>query len=286
MMNVAAGGISNPHWVDNAARWDAPAPAGAPNFDAEVRGTAARPIDLDLARLAADVYKTHDSAPPGWRRLDAVDLAAAGIAPEQLEDPATGLRAAIYQDADGRTVLAYAGSNDLPDWLNNLAQGVGLDAAQYRQAIALAKDAKLAFGEQLVITGHSLGGGLAAAAALATGSAAVTFNAAGVSNDTFRRMGLEPEAARRLAAEGQVRRYAVAGEILTEAQQDVPLLKHLMPDAPGHAIELPAPRADDFGGIDLRRRIELGLQAVARPVVLHLMDAVLQSLQQTRPWLH
>jgi len=117
------------------------------------------PSDLDLARLAADAYKTHDSAPPGWRRRDAVDLAAAGIAPEQLEDPATGLRAAIYQDAEGRTVLAYAGSNDLPDWLNKLAQGVGLDAAQYRQAIALAKDAKLAFGDQLAHPRARAGGG-------------------------------------------------------------------------------------------------------------------------------
>jgi hypothetical protein len=286
-MDLAIGSAGGPRWTPAFDTTAAPA-APAPDFDAEVRGIAAKPIDLELARLAQDVYQVHDGAPPGWHRLSAAELAAAGIDPAQMEDKTTGLRAALYQDGEGRTVLAYVGSNDIPDWLNNLAQGVGLDAAQYRQAVALAKDAKLAFGDRLAITGHSLGGGLAAAGSIATGSAAVTFNAAGVSDETFRRIGLDPDAARQVAAAGQVRRYAVDGEILTEMQQHVPLVKSLMPDAPGHEIDLPAPPLhDDFGGgIDLRHRIGLGLQWAARPVTLHLMDAVLQSLQGTRPWLH
>ena len=40
----------------------------------------------------------------------------------QLEDRTTGFRAAVYTDGGGHYTLAFAGSNDIPDWLNNLGQ--------------------------------------------------------------------------------------------------------------------------------------------------------------------
>lgn len=266
--------------------------APSTSFDAQVRGTGAKPIDGEMARIAADVYNPASRGIDGWARLGPADLQAAGIAPQALEDRTTGLRAAVYTDGEGRYTLAFAGSNDVPDWLNNLAQGVGLDAAQYNQAIALAKDAKLAFGDGLAITGHSLGGGLAAAAALATDSPAVTFNAAGVSNDTLRGAGLDPAAARAAAADGQIRRYAVNGEILTGVQEGVPPLRATLPDAPGRRIELQAPPLerprnswiDWLDGVAARREIVYGLQLAARPVTLHGMGSVLQALDHDRPW--
>lgn len=266
-----------------AAATGTPPPA---SFDAQVRGQAPSPWDTDLARIAQDVYQAHSTGIDGWQRLSNSALLQAGIAPDSLEDGSTGFRAGLYENDQGGVTLAFAGSNDLPDWLNNLEQGVGLDAAQYGQAVALAHDAKLAFGDNLVITGHSLGGGLASAAALATGSAAVTFNAAGLSDATMRRLGLDPAQARSVADEGQVRRYAVDGEILTSMQESVPLVRREMPDAVGHKIRLAAPPpalpsstlADWLVGIPLKHQIDLGLQAVARPVQLHLMDAVLQSM--------
>ncbi|MED5622338.1 hypothetical protein [Ideonella sp. BN130291] len=277
-----------------AANWHDEPAAASVSFDSQVRGTQSQAIDLDFAHMAQDVYLTGSTGVQGWSRLDDTALSAAGISPDQLEDKTTGFRAAMYTDGDGHYTLAFAGSNDIPDWLNNLGQGLGLDAAQYNQAIALAKDAKLAFGDELAITGHSLGGGLAAAAALATGSPAVTFNAAGVNDNTLRRVGLDPAAAKAVADQGQIRRYAVHGEILTGAQEGVPLLKAAMPDAPGHKIELSAPPLekpvnhwyDWLDGVALKHQVELGLKLAARPVTLHLMDAVLQSLNTDRPWLH
>jgi hypothetical protein len=270
----------------------APPAAGETSFDAQVRGRGAKAIDVELARIAADVYQPASRGIDGWSRLGPADLQAAGIAPEALEDRTTGLRAAIYTDGEGRYALAFAGSNDIPDWLNNLAQGVGLDAAQYNQAIALAKDAKLAFGGELAITGHSLGGGLAAAAALATDSAAVTFNAAGVNDETLRDAGLDPAAARAAADNGQIRRYAVNGEVLTGVQEGVPLLRAALPDAPGSRIALQAPPLerpqnrwiDWLDGVALRREVEYGLQLAARPVTLHGMPSVLQALEHDHPW--
>lgn len=87
--------------------------------------------------------------------------------------------AGIYSD-NQQYVLSFAGTNDRHDWLSNIRQAVGYEDVQYNEAVALGKTAKMAFGDALVITGHSLGGGLAATAALATGTFAVTFNAAGL----------------------------------------------------------------------------------------------------------
>lgn len=276
--------------ASRAAAVSAPSIAASPaspRLDAQVRGRDPSPLDIDLAHMAQDVYDPRSAGVAGWRRLGADELQQAGIDPASLEDPSTGFRAALYTRGDGGVTLAFAGSNDLPDWLNNLEQGVGLDAAQYGQAVSLAKEAKLAFGDNLVITGHSLGGGLASAAALATGSAAVTFNAAGLSDATMHRFGLDPAAARAAADAGEVRRYAVDGDILTGLQEHTPGLSALMPDAVGHELHLAAPPpklpdrtlADWLVGIPLKHQIDLGLQELARPVQLHLMDAVLQSLQ-------
>lgn len=67
------------------------------------------------------------------------------------------------------------------DWRNNIAQGVTGNSSQYTYATALAKSLQTYIGTgQIDMVGHSLGGGLAASAALATGENAVTFNAAGV----------------------------------------------------------------------------------------------------------
>lgn len=279
------------------AAWQATASAPrspAVSFDAEVRGQEAQAVDQDLAAISQDVYQRHSDGVGDWRRLDATDLATAGLAEADLEDASTGFRAALYEDGDGRRVLAFAGSGDVPDWLNNLQQGIGLDAAQYRQAIALAKDAKLAFGDSLAITGHSLGGGLATAAALATGSAAVTFNAAGLTDRTIEGLGLDPAAARSEARDGQVRRYSVDGEVLTGLQEEAPLLRDALPDALGHPIRLEAPalQAPQGGWLDLlrgdglRERIEHGLDLASRPITLHKMDAVREALAAEAPWRH
>lgn len=286
MLSTSALQGSSSAWL-NAAALPSSSPPPHASFDAQVRGQSPSSWDIDLARMAQDVYNPHSTGIDGWHRLSDNELSQAGISPDALEDKSTGFRAALYENDQGGVTLAFAGSNDLPDWLNNLEQGIGLDAAQYGQAVSLAHDAKLAFGDNLVITGHSLGGGLASAAALSTGSAAVTFNAAGLNDATMRRLGLGPQQARNVAEAGQVRRYAVDGEILTSMQENVPLVRNEMPDAVGHKIRLAAPPpalpantlADWLIGVPIKHQIDLGLQAVARPVQLHLMDSVLQSMR-------
>ena len=83
-------------------------------------------------------------------------------------------------------------------------------------------------GDNLVFTGHSLGGGLASVAALATGRRAVTFNAAGVNPMTLSRLGLR-DAGRHAGA--LVRSYRSASDILSLLQAASPL-----PNAIGQPI--------------------------------------------------
>ena len=105
-------------------------------------------------------------------------------------------------------------------------------------------------GAPLTMTGHSLGGGLAAAAAIATGRPAVTFNAAGLNPETV------------ISENGQffsssVINYSVEGELLTGIQNLT-----LAPEAYGLQYEI-APAAQDAGW---------------SPLQLHSMLAVLSAL--------
>lgn len=138
---------------------------------------------LDLSQAAYD-----DSGDVGgWHRLDDAELIAMGIDPAMVRDPATGFSASVFVNADGQVVVAYAGTQGFlngaaltPDALADVEGSVYL-SQQSEHAVALALAIRNEVGtENVVFTGHSLGGRLAAVSAIATGAHAETFNAAGV----------------------------------------------------------------------------------------------------------
>ena len=140
--------------------------------------------DADYARLAQAAYETGDPIPDGWRKVDAEELKKLGIAPSEL-DTENGMQASVYQNADGKYVLAFRGTEPSRqpglDISNDIMGGTAT-SPQVLEAINLStKLAKAVGRENVDFTGHSLGGELASAGALATGGKAVTFNAAGLS---------------------------------------------------------------------------------------------------------
>lgn len=214
-------------------------------------GTDPQPVDRVLAALVQDNYDRADQLrghppidrplPAGWARMGDEEVRAAGIDPARLHDTKSGFDASFYRDAAGNVALVYAGTDEGQDWRHNFGQGLGFEDAQYDQAIAVAREAKLAFGERLVLSGQSLGGGLAAAAAMVNEVPAVTFNAAGVHDNTVERYGLDADVVKRQADQGLVRHYVVENDILTHLQEDAFPLNLAMPDAPGARINLPDP---------------------------------------------
>lgn len=98
-----------------------------------------------------------------------------------------GLQSQIYERTkNGKTEYAYAfaGTNSLEDVVEDLGQLIGA-APQYAAAIENARTlSKELDSSELTFVGHSLGGGEAAAASMATGRKAITFNRAAVSSLT------------------------------------------------------------------------------------------------------
>ncbi|WP_165832236.1 DUF2974 domain-containing protein [Caulobacter radicis] len=205
-----------------ASEWDAPAsrPAIATTAQADVRISAVaagggKSAELAEARvhmaLAADVYNDTPNPPAGWEVAGADDLARLGLDPTDLEEPGSSFRARVYVDAQGDYVVAFRGSQNAEDWRNNFQQGLGLDSGHYDKALVIGERLRTA-GEDVTLTGHSLGGGLASAAAVASGLPADTFNAAGLHEDTL-------DAARAGgAAAPQVDAYYLDGDPLSRVQ--------------------------------------------------------------------
>lgn len=148
---------------------------------------------LDLAKLSSAVYDPKDQQndhkiPPGWSAVSDEELRSLGLDPNMFESSRTGFRARLYKNEDGRYVLSYAGteSTSFKDWANNGVGAVSI-SDQQRQAVILATAVRKGLERNgvppsdLQLTGHSLGGGLAAAGSLATGCEASTYNAAGTS---------------------------------------------------------------------------------------------------------
>ncbi|WP_349791872.1 XVIPCD domain-containing protein [Xanthomonas sp. WHRI 7064] len=265
-----------------------PSNSSSTPFAEAMRGQQPQPEDRQFPAVLQDLYATASQRregsaeifaplPNGWTRMDDSTLQRAGIDPGLLHDAKSGFDAAFYRNEQGQVVLGFCGTDEGKDWKHNLGQGLGFDDAQYASAIQLGSQAKQAFGDQVVISGHSLGGGLAAASAMVNDIPAVTYNAAGVNDRTLERQGLDASAAKEYASSELIRGYHVKNEILTHLQEDSIPLKWAMPNAAGHQIELPEPDPLSFG-----QRLVPGRMLMHR-MDLHGMDSVMKAQEMQSP---
>jgi hypothetical protein len=157
------------------------------------------PTWLDYARLCAAVYEPDiERVPGGWRRT------WFGVIGD-------GFKGGQFQRSSGgriQLVCAYAGTDSLEDVLADVGFGAGSGltlvatilssrlrtlvgagsrglASQINFALELMQQARWAAGQQgalLYLTGHSLGGGLAALIAADTGEAAATISSPAVAH--------------------------------------------------------------------------------------------------------
>ncbi|MCX8476070.1 MAG: hypothetical protein MT490_09765 [Sphingomonas sp.] len=172
------------------------------------------------ALLAKDVYNDVPSPPAGYRAAGATDLARLGLTAEMLEQPGeSSFRARVYVSGEAgqeRYTVVFRGSQSGDDWKSNAQQGLGLNSTHYANALEIGK--KLARTDaDVTLVGHSLGGGLAAEAAIASGRPADTFNAAGLHQNTIDQARAVAQANDRGLS--SINNYRVPGEILTTLQE-------------------------------------------------------------------
>lgn len=204
-------------------------------------GTEPDPRDGSLVDLMA-------GDADGFTPVSDEELAELGLTPEMLVDDENGFAAHVYKDADGNIVVLFEGTDFEDSQQRDLLQenvpgGVGM-GPQSEMAMAIAQ----AIGnspnqDQVIYAGHSLGGRLAAIAAMTSGNPAVTANAAGVSPAQIEYIaqanGMTVEQVQQSLDSGLVRAYRTDDDILTGLQERYPIIPGLMPDAVGVTIDLP-----------------------------------------------
>ncbi|MDR0522019.1 MAG: hypothetical protein LBH00_09245, partial [Planctomycetaceae bacterium] len=199
--------------------------------------------------------------------------------------PAGGFRAKVYHDTRSESfILGFGGTDSVnpSDWLSNIQQFFGKPAEQYEQGINIVNH--LAPHQKLIVTGHSLGGGIATVAAVAQQLEACVFNPPGIHTKTLDRFDLS----RRNLAGKRIRRFVVAGEIL-DIGNKVFGIKH---DRIGELVtlygSLTIPVTSIFGLSALFKRMipgagmALGVLApvAEKMAALHRMDEVFYGLRR------
>jgi hypothetical protein len=236
------------------------------------------------AKLASAVYQNPEqqSLPDGWSRATDDDLRNLGLMDSQgrklTEIPDSDFRADVFKGPDGRYVVAFKGTTptSLEDWKSNIQQGMGNPTAYYTRALRIADQIHANQPDNVEYVGHSLGGGLASAAAAKYGSPATTFNAAGLHDKTLLRTGIVPNP-------DNIDAYYVEGDILSTLQDNS---FGMAPKAAGERI--PLSPADSITWGDVKAGVIVGALASpvfgvvaakgARGVRLHGMDSVEDAL--------
>jgi len=207
-------------------------------------------LHRELALLSQDVYQSDPSVVRNWIPVQASSGSITGGFIDVMAS-LQGFHAQLYYNAHINTfALAFAGTDDalLRDFgTANIPQAIGgaYVSGQYRQALRLSRSvmSQLGASARVIFTGHSLGGGLASAAARHVDGEAVTFNSAGL----------------QFADGGTVTTYSVEGEVLTAVQRSVPFL---FPDASGNHFVLNPSEGDAASGMFGLHGIDVVIRAL------------------------
>jgi len=153
--------------------------AGNPLRYVDVSGE--EPTPAEALRMSSHVYgdQSDDVLIGGW---------SLSKNKTDILNQSYGLKSAVYErtleNGNKEYTYAFAGTQDATDILHDGLQLIGA-SGQYTQAIENLQALQENIGTaELTLTGHSLGGGLAALGSMKTGLKALTFNAAGVSSAT------------------------------------------------------------------------------------------------------
>jgi len=231
---------------------------------------------LTMAQLVQRVYDPAQPLPAGWSQLSSTQVEQlSAINPDTYTvAAASGVHVGVFTDGAGHYVGGFAGAENQFDQAGVVVEEVGGNPPQYQMAVQVMSGLLNNFGAgNVAATGHSMGGGEAAAGALNNGTTAITFEAQGLSPGYLQSLGMDPEATFAQAADGQVQHYFVQGEFATGLQRQIPVLNAL-PNAPGLNYALPFVTTDPVTGAT-------SISPVGPPDQSHNIAAVTDSLAQS-----
>lgn len=171
------------------------------------------PTTYEAALIAKHVYGEKVKLAGGWH-VSSIQL-------KSFNNVDNGYKSALYERKyRGVTeyVYATAGTQDITDFKEDVFQLMG-KSSQYEESVNNAQElnSKLSDSE-LTFVGHSLGGGLAAANALATDRNAITFNPAAITNETKVNLRLP-----NTTTNGRIFNVVVQGELVNHIQSKLGL---------------------------------------------------------------
>ena len=190
---------------------------------------------IEYARVAKHVYLKYDentpddlkAPPPGFFAATPEDLDEIGLRQSMLTPDNTNFRAAVYkkdpavwgENESKKFVVVGRGSTTArEDWENNMAQNANKESSYYERAVAIGNAISDAGASDKVhLAGHSLAGGLMAAAQGGSGATATTFNSASLNPRTVARYSTLPS--RQQAEPNKILAYQVEGEVLSATQE-------------------------------------------------------------------
>jgi len=211
-----------------------------------------------------------DGPPEGFRDATDEELKQFGLNRafmEELKDSSgntTDFRARMYisKSNPNERLVAFRGTQSWKDIGEDARQATILPSSYYSRAQLIAKsisDSPYADGKSVVFVGHSLGGGLAAAAATASGNPATTFNAAGLNPLTVLRGGV-------WHLDAPIDAVYVKGDPLTFFQKNLPL-----PEAAASA-EWPLDPPEGLGAALLREIANSGYLTLPKAILRRVAD--------------
>ena len=210
--------------------------------DAFDRGFYTSGSDETDRKLAYGLSDPEFKDADGYKLVSDEDAAGFGLPSARISHEKSGFRAGLFvNERTGDHVMVFGGTDvfSWADWRTNIAQAFGFRTDQYDLAMDYGKSVSKALGGNLRFAGHSLGGGLASAAANVTGRSATTFNAAGLhSNTVSRYVGSSSTGA------GLIRAYHSSFDLLSIGQRITPL-----PMAAGDRIPLGRAGLHGMGGL-------------------------------------
>jgi hypothetical protein len=186
----------------------------------DCRGAAAAlkerwPEFLLAARLSRDIYHREEGRKGLSYEEERQEIIVDGQRITLWFDAVSKGYAEVHHDAlDGTELLVFRGTQgrNLKDLTTNLRQFADIVPERYQWAAYLAaRVIKEAHGKRLFVTGHSLGGGLAAYAALMHEAEAMIFNPAGLSRGALATL---PASALKTGGKNIVAFIARSGETL------------------------------------------------------------------------